>query len=249
MTPLPRPSRLYLGSRHFRLDAAGPAAVVGEGLGDDPAGWAAALKRLATDPRLPPGPRQLLISDRWVRYDLLPVATRQLGEDEARLLAESRFRRQYGAPLWPLRLAAAPAHLLSLALQPALLAALEAQQAELGLCGVEPWFAALWDRAWPQLRQFRGWLLVDEEDILLLAQVDHGRLLGLRSQLSSPSQPADPLELLTRQAALAPDAGHQVLIHSLNPPPTLPAPWQGQALVLPPAPGAGARLWQWLRHG
>ena len=251
MSRFQSPSRLYLSARHVRLEPGptGPALTLGDGLGDDPAGWAAALQKLAADSRLPPAPRLLLLSDRWVRYDLLPVDTRQLGEQDALKLAESRFRRQYGVPQWPLRLAADPNQLLAMALQPELLAALSAQRAALGLAGVEPWFAAVWDRAAAQLRAFRGWLLVDEGDILLLAEVDHGRLCSLRQQLSSPEQPADPLELLNRQAALAPEAGRRVLLHSLATPPSLPAPWQAEALQLPSQPSAAARLWQWLRHG
>ncbi|MDD5296475.1 MAG: hypothetical protein PHU46_06135 [Rhodocyclaceae bacterium] len=237
------PSRAY--PRHgAAYDALCP--FEGEGLGMVPEEWQGRLERLAGHEGFPAGPVRLLVSDAWVRYDLIPVATDTMDDEEARLLAEAHFRRQYGAPLWPLRISARPGGLLVAGMSPELLAALEALQgtgkpAPKGVrkpIGIEPVFSWLMDQASDTLRGYTGWLLVDEAEILVLAFFEQGKLLSLRSQYCGDDRQETMLGLLERQAALETRKDRAVFFHALSgAPPSLPGPWNMAPLNLPERSG------------
>jgi len=221
--------RLGSGQVESLLDEAGP--------GMDLSGLAEILGRDA----LRTGPIRVLVSDAWVRYNLIPVDAHSLEDEDARLLAEAHFLRQYGTPVWPQRMTALAGALLVAGISPPLLAALEsgshgeatsvpdksAARGAWQLAGVEPLFSWLMDQAGDQLRRFTGWLVADEGEVLVLAFLEEGRLTSLRSQYCGENLRQTLLELLARQAALNARSDKNVLHHSLvGRPLSLPGPWQ-----------------------
>ena len=237
--------RVGSGGLERLLDVAGPGAN------------GAGLTALFDIEAIRADPIRVLVSDAWVRYDLIPVDTSTMEEEEARLLAEAHFLRQYGAPAWPLRVGAQAGGLLVAGLSPELLAAFEtlqsagkpaptiATQGAVGaglpalkgrvrLAGVEPVFSWLMDQARETLRSYTGWLLVDEVEILVLAFLERGKLVSIRSQYCGEDRMAEMLGLLERQAALESSKETSILWYSafgedLN----LPDPWQAAPLSLP----------------
>lgn len=222
--------RIGSGEGETLLDTAGP--------GVDLSG----LENLLNHALFRLGPIRALVSDAWVRYDLIPVDTRTMDDADAQLLAEARFRRRYGPPDWPLRLAGKADAFLVAALSPTLLDALrnrarpgQAAGEAWRLARVEPIFSWLLDQADTELRQFTGWLVIDEGDVLVLAFLERGRLASVRSQYCGENLRQTLLDLLARQAALDSRSDRSVLHHSLTGRPlSLPSPWQ--LAPLNPAP-------------
>lgn len=232
MTLFPRELSLTLcPDRAVLRRRTGRDEVLFEGAGPGllPEHYSSRLAALAEKPAFLEAPLRVLVSDAWVRYDRVPVAAGPLSGEDALQLAHARFLKNYGAPHWPMRVAAFRDGLLTAGLEPELLAALEELAAErkLRLTGIEPLFCRLLDQAASGLAHFTGWLLADEEDLFVLAFLENGHPVEIRSQYRQGERNTAALALLERQAALSSRPERAVRCYALSGIPLrLPAPWE-----------------------
>ena len=151
----------------------------------------------------------LVISNHFSRYMLLPWNYELAGRQEWQSYAEYRFRELYGdlAKQWELRLSrdGEGLPLLSCAVDRRFLAAVREifKRHGVSIASIQPHLMAAYNGAYPQLRGRSGWFALVEPRILFLALLRRGHWVRLRSLRIGPHWPDDLPQLLEREHCLA----------------------------------------------
>jgi hypothetical protein len=174
----------------------------------------------------------IVVSDLWVRSQLMPAAAARLTEDEMLLLARTHFARQYpetGQDRWTFRLARQGPRVLAAGTEWELVDAIKeaSANARAKLRRMEPLFSWVYDRFENALANTSGWMLLDEPGMLTLAYVEQGRLASLHCQRCENDQDEAAVRLLERQSALLAQQSAEVRIFSVGARVIrLPDPWR-----------------------
>ncbi|HET7596859.1 MAG TPA: hypothetical protein VFK15_07995 [Burkholderiales bacterium] len=191
------------------------------------ADWPAALELM---PQLLPQRKRrrlsvtVVLSDRFVRYAVLPWSEVLKTETEWLALARHRFVSVHGglAEQWQLRVAKAPygCPRLACAMDVALLAELQkAIGARARLVSVQPHLMACYNRLAPGLRRGSCWLVIDEAGRLTVALLEKGVWRAIRHRRKPDCGPGGLAQLLDRESALLGLAQprHEIMLCSHEP--------------------------------
>lgn len=220
------------GASHKFDVSLAPNALVAPGQGTDWQAAANALRSALAGRRRGGNRIRVVLSDLWVRYDLTPMGSGGLNEDESLLLARTHFARQYpetGNESWILRIALQKECLLGVGIESALLEAIREAAASAGarLSAIEPLFTWVFDRHRMDLVNVSGWLLLDEPGMLTLASIESGQLTSLHAQRCESDPEDAAVQLLERQSALLARRSEDVCVISAgNQVLRLPVPWR-----------------------
>lgn len=180
--------------------------------GPEAAPWRGAVEALAT--ALPSQAEhaaraRVVLSNRLVRYVLVPWSDALSGAQEEAAFARHCFERMYGetAAQWELRVSDARdgTPRLASAVDPALLGALREAFAAAGvrLDSIQPGLMAVCNDYRRRLRGRHAWLALLEPGNLLLALLDRGRWVRVRSMRIGPGWRVELAQVLEREAYLA----------------------------------------------
>jgi hypothetical protein len=212
---------------------------------------ATALAPLLAEPEWRHARAELVLSNHFVRYAIVPWRDDLGSEAERRAFMRHCFARIYGAPAetWELRVSEMRYGVAAVAsaVEPGLLAALRSASgpAALRLVSIDPLLAAAFNRARRQIVAGRYWFAVAEPGRLCSAYIEEGVWRRLRCQpLDADWQHALP-RLLTRERLLAGDAAAEASLYLCAPQLTgselFVGRWTPAGLQLPPESGvAGA---------
>lgn len=190
-----------------RNDWLAPAAA-----GQDAAPWRGAVQALETALAEPPGRparTRVILSSRLVRYVLVPWSDALGDAEEETAFARHCFERVYGeaAVQWGLRVSEVRAGMprLASAVDAALPGALREAFAAAGmrLDSIQPDLMAVCNDYRRCLRGRHTWLTLLEPGNLVLALLDRGRWVRVRSMRIGPAWRVELVQILEREAYLA----------------------------------------------
>lgn len=150
---------------------------------------------------------RVVLSNHFVRYALIPWSGDVAGSREVESLALAHLRRVHGEPAdgWTVRVSRSRygCAWLAAAVDSALLARLQAlcEPARLKPVGIEPLFAAAFDRWRGAVREARAWFAVLDAGLACLARLDGGAWSHLYS-LRPAGAPGDELAAVLDRWAL-----------------------------------------------
>jgi hypothetical protein len=150
----------------------------------------------------------VVLSNCFVRYALLPWNPAIRTESEWRTLAQRRLASAYGdvAEDWELRITETVrgGPLVACAVDTALLDALQAKIAEgrARLHSVQPYLIAAFNRIRRKISRESCWLVIEEPGCLVLALIQHGNWLSIRSRPVDEHWRATLSEILEGESAL-----------------------------------------------
>lgn len=207
----------------------------------------AALENLLAESGWRPARAELVLSNHFVRYAVVPWRDDLGSEAERRAFVRHCFVRIYGAPAeaWELRLSETRYGVAAIAsaVEPALLAALRSAigAAALRLVSIEPLLAAAFNRVRRQIAAGRYWFAVAEPGRLCTAYLEEGAWRRLRCQPLDIDWQHELPRLLARERLLAGDVVAEAPLYLWAPALTgselFVGSWTAAGLRLPPESG------------
>jgi len=177
------------------------------GFGAEPwQGAVAALARVAGELQGAGAAVTVVLSNHFVRYDLIPWSEGLGNAEEEAAFVRYRFAKVHGerSKAWDLRLSPGPAgsvrvaSAVDLALVQALRECFPAS-GRARLASIQPYLMAAFNRWRPLVAGGRGWLLLVEPSRLCLARVEDGRWLAVRNTRGDFEDPAAWADLIDRE--------------------------------------------------
>ena len=174
-------------------------------------GWHAPLAALAAklnEPKAGPAEVEVILSNHFVRYALLPWSENVESAQEVEALARIYFEKIYGHPVnaWALRISPAPygSACLASAIDQALLDELDVifEPGRLHLASIQPYFMASFNYWRRKLKPQEYCFVLVENSKLCVAAVRDNKWLGVRTLQSNGSLTAELPQIVDREILL-----------------------------------------------